>query len=122
MAKEAPKAVPVVTHPVVHQPANNPATAPAAPVAKKEAKKEEPKGVELKEIASKIGITPRECRVILRKMAIRGEDKKRARWTFETNEVDAVVAKIKAAIEEKKKAAEAKKAEEAKAETPAGKK
>ena len=58
-------------------------------------KPQEPVGVELKEVAKQAGMEPREVRAILRKLGARGEDRKRARWTFQPSEVAAVVAKLK---------------------------
>jgi len=72
--------------------------------AKKVKEKAKPEGVELKEIAKRAGLEPRECRAILRKLGIRGVDQHRQRWVFATGEVAGIVAKIKAAKVAKEKA------------------
>jgi hypothetical protein len=80
--------------------------APVAPVAAPvEAEAPKPEVVELKAIAEKLSITPRETRVILRAIKIRGEDQKRARWTFAPAEVPDVIAKVKKYQADKAKAA-----------------
>jgi len=85
-------------------------------VEKTEEKK--PEVVELKELATQLKMSPRECRVILRKISIRGEDQKRARWAFNPSDVPNVIARIKKFQEDKAKAAE----ERAKVEAEAAKK
>jgi len=82
------------------------------PEEKPKEKPAEPEMVSLKDIAKKIGMEPREARSILRKLDVRGEDQKRARWAFPPGEVNAVIAKIKAA----KAGSEKAKAEKAAAE------
>ena len=100
-----------------------PAPAPAAPAATAvpaatEAPK--PEVVELKAVAEKLGITPRETRVILRAIKYRGDDQKRARWAFAPGEVADVIAKVKKYQADKAAAAEARaKAEEAEAQKKA---
>ena len=74
--------------------------------------KEKPEGVDLKDIAKQLKIEPRAARAILRKLNIRGEDKKRSRWIFNPKEVPGVVAKIRGVIQEKAKAKEGAKVEE----------
>jgi len=93
----------------------------AAAAATKETPKVEekkPEVVELKDLAAQLKMSPRECRVILRKISIRGEDQKRARWAFAPADVPNVIARIKKYQEDKAKAAE----ERAKAEAEAAKK
>jgi putative SOS response-associated peptidase YedK len=82
-------------------------TTPAATEAPK------PETVELKAIAEKLNLNPRETRVILRAIKYRGEDQKRARWSFTPAEVPDVIAKVKKYQADKAAAAEARaKAEE----------
>lgn len=94
-----------------------PVAAAGAPKAEKPEEKK-PEVVELKDIAAQLKLSPRECRVILRKINIRGEDQKRARWAFAPADVPTVIARIKKFQEDKAKAAE----ERAKAELEAAKK
>jgi len=67
-------------------------------------KEKGPELVDLKEIAKKVGVEPRQARAILRSLAMRGEEKKRARWAFPPAEVAGVVTKIKGALDAKAKA------------------
>ena len=78
-------------------------------VAEKKAEKPaEPEMVSLKDVAKRAGVEPREARSILRKIAARGEGEKRSRWQWLPAEVNAVVAKIKAAVADREKAKEEK--------------
>ena len=67
-------------------------------------KPEKPEGIELKEVAKQAGLEPREARAILRKLNIRGEEQRRARWVFPPAAISGIVAKIKASKAEKEKA------------------
>jgi hypothetical protein len=112
------------------KPATNakPTTTTAATTATAEKPAEvKPETVELKDLATKIGKTPRETRVVLRAIKYRGEDQKRARWSFTPAEVPDVIAKIKkydadkaaaAAARADAEAAEAKKKQDAAAAPP----
>jgi len=68
---------------------------------KGEEKETKPELVELKLVAKQAGLEPRAARVLLRKMGVRGEDAKRARWAWAPSEVPGVVAKLKKAAAEK---------------------
>ena len=82
---------------------------PKTPEKPKETEKpKEPEMVALKDVAKQAGVEPREARSILRKISAREEDEKRSRWEWLPKDVNAVVAKIKAAVAEKAKAKEEK--------------